>query len=77
MQFRILGTRSKKKELETLSVHEKGTIQNRTVGWVRDKTESTRLGTSKEEEWTKKTIKWKLWEEHWLLNQEPARYIKN
>ena len=54
MQFRILGTRSKKKELGTLSVHEKGTIQNRTVGWVRDKTESTRLGTSIEDWGTKK-----------------------
>ena len=54
IQFRILGTRSKKKELETLSVHEKGTIQNTNFGWVMNKTESTRLGTSIEDWGTKK-----------------------
>ena len=50
-----LGTRSKKKEIGTLLVHKKGTIQNTNVGWVRNKAES-RLGTSKED-WGTKTIK--------------------
>ena len=47
-----LGTRSKKKEIGTLLVHKKGTIQNTNVGWVRNKAES-RLGTSKEDWGTK------------------------
>jgi len=68
MQFRILGTRSKMKELRTLLIHEKGTMQNTNVGWVRNKTESSRLGKSNED-WVTKKLK----NGNYNLNQEPAR----
>ena len=56
MQFRILETRSEMKELRTLQIHENGTIQNTNVVWVRNKTESSRLGKSNEDWGTTKKL---------------------